>query len=154
MNPGLVCRSLDEITASLSVMKVTQNRNKLGCQTAENHFRLERHLGERFVFWGVAALNNVALRQWVYSISIEGDFLISEDGYQCGNMLIDMPICAPEVLPEQSGSIKIIILTDDYARIRKILLGWGYREGQDFIHGCNMYHYREATVQEQFDKFE
>lgn len=116
----------------------TKQRQRLRGRAAAARWRSRTFMecaGKCHVFWGTKGIRASYLRREFAPLMSLGDMFIEEDIFQCGQVLQGLPVCQPEVLAQIQGKFIIIVLAWDYARIRELLIGYGYIENVDFVEG-------------------
>ena len=89
----------------------------------------------RHVLWGTRGIRAAHFRRQLAPILSAGDFFIDEDPAMRGKSVDGLPVCLPEVLSRIKERFLVIVLTEDYVRVRERLLGYGYVENVDFVEG-------------------
>ena len=89
----------------------------------------------RHILWGTQGARAAHLRRQFAPIMKSGDFFIEEDPAMRGKSVDGLPVCLPEVLSHIGERFLIIVLTEDYWRVRERLLSYGYVENVDFVEG-------------------
>lgn len=152
LNPGLRCINIDSAydmseqslknnQAKVSVTQKSDNTQEVLClrgQAATWRWQRDCLLSgaqKRHVFWGTKGVRASYLSREFIPLMGKSDIFIEEDVSLCGKMLYGMPICLPEVLKDITEQFQIIVLSEDYDRVRNYLAGYGYVENIDFLEG-------------------
>ncbi len=92
-------------------------------------------VSSRHVFWGARGERSAFLARRFAAMMVPGDIFIDEDKGLCGQTQMGLPICQLEALEEFEGRFIIIVLSENYARVRECLLDYGYIENVNFVEG-------------------
>ena len=127
-------------------LRVRQLRQDLRCMNLSEHCRKkELDLARRarvklafdhkpHIFWGA---KNFAIRG--LNPKPEADMLVDEDEHLWGTVHHGLPVSSTDVVTQHRGQHFLVVMVNDYSRIRKFLLSKGLHEYDDFAHYSMLY---------------
>ena len=95
----------------------------------------QKILNARHIFWGVKGVRASFLSRKFISIMQRGDMFVEEDLSLTGQMKYGLPVCVPDVIKKIVGENIIIVLSENYVRVKERLVSCGYVENLDFVEG-------------------
>ncbi|MBQ7498653.1 MAG: glycosyltransferase family 1 protein, partial [Selenomonas sp.] len=117
------------------------NQQRMRCKDVAERWR-RRFLIEsshvRKVFWGTQGVRAAYLRQKFQPFMETCDMFIDEEPSLQGQMINGLFVCMPESLKDIREKIVIIVLSEDYAKVRGMLRDYGYVENVDFVEGRHL----------------
>lgn len=112
---------------------------------------IENLSGRRVIIWGTGTIGR-RVAKVLRELNIKIDFYVDADIGKHGSSIEGIRILAPEYLKDQKQNFYVMVAMNDYAKVYKQLIEYGYHEQSDF-HGFGIFARIEVDPVDYRDEF-